>query len=109
MLEYGVHVRDVHRVYLERLELILIEDGPHYPNWDQNITATEQRYDLEEPASVVTELRAAGEELANAFDNVRADHWKRTGFRSDGAAFTIETFGRYFIHDPVHHVHDVLS
>jgi hypothetical protein len=27
--------------------------------------------------------------------------------RSDGATFTVETFARYFIHDPVHHFYDV--
>ena len=29
------------------------------------------------------------------------------GVRSDGVAFTVDTFGRYFIHDPVHHLDDV--
>ena len=33
--------------------------------------------------------------------------WQRTGRRSDGASFTVETFARYFIHDPVHHLYDV--
>ena len=32
---------------------------------------------------------------------------QRTGRRSDGAHFTVETFARYFIHDPVHHLYDV--
>jgi 3-methyladenine DNA glycosylase AlkD len=27
--------------------------------------------------------------------------------RSDGASFAVETIGRYFIHDPVHHLYDV--
>ncbi len=34
--------------------------------------------------------------------------WDRTGFRSDGATFTIDTFSRYFIHDVVHHLMDVM-
>ena len=29
------------------------------------------------------------------------------GRRSDGAAFTVETFTRYLVHDPVHHLYDV--
>jgi hypothetical protein len=33
--------------------------------------------------------------------------WQRTGSRSDGAHFTIESFARYFVHDPIHHLHDV--
>jgi hypothetical protein len=30
-----------------------------------------------------------------------------TGARSDGAQFTVESFARYFIHDPIHHLYDV--
>jgi hypothetical protein len=35
--------------------------------------------------------------------------WERRGRRSDGAAFTVATFGRYMIHDPIHHLHDVAA
>src|ERR1700712_2958239 len=34
-LEYGCHVRDVHRIYLRRLQLMLGQDAPHLENWDQ--------------------------------------------------------------------------
>jgi hypothetical protein len=56
---------------------------------------------------VAAELTVAAEELAAAFDAVRPEQWRRTGSRSDGAQFTVETFARYFIHDPIHHLHDV--
>ena len=29
------------------------------------------------------------------------------GSRSDGAHFSVDSFARYLIHDPVHHLHDV--
>ena len=106
-LQYACHVRDVFRVYLARLDRMLDEDGPHYDNWDQDATATEQRYDLASPATVAAELTAAASALADRFDSVQGDQWQRTGFRSDGASFTIDTFARYFIHDPVHHLWDV--
>ena len=35
------------------------------------------------------------------------NEWGRKGQRSDGAAFTIDTFGRYMVHDPIHHLWDV--
>lgn len=41
------------------------------------------------------------------FEALREDQWLRTGRRSDGASFTVESFARYFVHDPIHHVHDV--
>lgn len=106
-LEYGAHVRDVHRIYLERLHLMLTEDGPSYPNWDQDESAITAGYHRLDPAVVARELRAAADALADRFDRVALHEWARTGHRSDGATFTIDTFARYFIHDPIHHLHDV--
>lgn len=106
-LEYACHVRDVFRIYTYRLGLILTEDDPLFPNWDQDETAVADRYGEQEPGTVSAELVAAGEALAAAFEAVPADAWRRTGSRSDGAHFTVETFARYFVHDPIHHLHDV--
>lgn len=106
-LEYACHVRDVFRIYGERLDLMLSEDGPHYPNWDQDLTAVADRYDRADPAVVAAALTRSASDLAARFDGVSPDQSDRTGFRSDGASFTIDTFARYFIHDPVHHLWDV--
>jgi hypothetical protein len=106
-LEYACHVRDVFRIYTYRLGLILTEDDPLFPNWDQDETAVAERYGEQEPETVSAELVAAGEALAAAFEAVPDDAWQRTGNRSDGAHFTVETFARYFVHDPIHHLHDV--
>jgi hypothetical protein len=106
-LEYGCHVRDVFRLFRERLRLMLEEDAPRFSNWDQDVTAVEDRYGEQDPAAVAVELRAAAEEIASAFDAVLPAEWERSGSRSDGAIFTVESFALYFLHDPVHHVHDV--
>lgn len=106
-LEYACHVRDVFRTYDERLARMLAEDDPHYANWDQDATAVDDRYDEQDPDVVIVELEAAAAALAARFDGVQGAAWQRTGQRSDGAAFTIDTFSRYFVHDPIHHVWDV--
>jgi hypothetical protein len=106
-LEYACHVRDVFRVYDGRLARMLTEDGPHYENWDQDATAIADRYGDQVPMTVSEELTRVAGVLADRFDTVAADQWLRTGYRSDGAAFTIESFARYFIHDPIHHLWDV--
>src|ERR1700679_3061803 len=38
-LEYGCHVRDVFRRFDGRLVLMLTQDDPLFPNWDQDATA----------------------------------------------------------------------
>jgi DinB superfamily len=106
-LEYGCHVRDVFRLYDQRLEQMLTVDDPQFPNWDQDATAVADRYGEQDPAQVAAELRQAAFAIAGRFEGVTGDQWRRTGARSDGARFTVETFARYFIHDPVHHLYDV--
>lgn len=106
-LEYGAHVRDVFRLYDHRLGLMLSETDPLYPNWDQDETAVAERYNQQDPATVGAELRAAGEAVADSFAAVRGENWKRTGRRSDGVAFTVESLAMYFLHDPTHHLWDV--
>ncbi len=108
-LEYACHVRDVFRIYDRRLELMLTEDDAHFDNWDQDETAVSERYNEQAPAEVSRDLVDAADALASRFDTVDGDQWRRRGARSDGASFTIDTFARYMVHDPVHHLHDVVS
>jgi hypothetical protein len=106
-LEYACHVRDVFRIYDERLARMLAEDDPQYANWDQDATAVAERYGEQSPPEVAQGLVTGAARLAERFDGVRDDQWLRTGTRSDGARFTVESFARYLIHDPVHHLWDV--
>jgi hypothetical protein len=106
-LEYGCHVRDVHRVYAGRVGRMLAEDDPHYENWDQDATAVEERYAEQDPSVVAEELASAGGDLGALFAGVTGDGWDRTGRRSDGASFTVDSISRYYLHDIEHHIWDV--
>lgn len=108
-LEYAAHVRDVHRIFAERLRLMLTEDEPTFPNWDQDVTALEERYDLQDPQQVGAELLDAADEVARVYESVPPGAWGRRGRRSNGSEFTVESLGRYHLHDAVHHLWDVRS
>ena len=107
VLEYGAHVRDVLRVFDGRLALMLDQDDPLFENWDQDATALADRYDLQDPVVVADELADAADVIADRFDAVREDQVERPGRRSNGSVFTVRTLGQYFVHDLVHHLHDV--
>jgi len=106
-LEYGCHVRDVFRIFDVRLQLMVDEDGAAFANWDQDATAVEDDYGAQDPAVVLADLTSAGAALADRFESLAESHWRRTGIRSDGAHFTVESFAKYLVHDPTHHVWDV--
>jgi hypothetical protein len=105
--EYACHIRDVCRKFHERLHLMLSTDDPRFANWDQDATALEDRYAEQEPELVMPALRAAARHIAEVFADVPDFLLTRTGSRSDGAVFTVESLGRYFVHDLVHHAWDI--
>jgi hypothetical protein len=104
-LEYACHVRDVFRLFETRLRRMVVEDRPRFANWDQEETAVEDNYHAQDAAVVARVLRAHADALAATYGKVT--DWTRTGHRSDGATFTIDSFTRYLLHDPLHHLWDV--
>ena len=106
-LEYACHVRDVHVLFAKRARLMLEQDDPQFENWDQDVTAIESRYDEQDPAEVSDELVEAAAEMAAVYSGVQADQWQRSGRRSNGSVFTVETLGLYYLHDVVHHLYDI--
>jgi hypothetical protein len=108
-LEYACHVRDVFVLFDRRLGLMLTQDDPTFANWDQDATALDERYDEQDPVAVAAALAAAAAGLAADFNAVQGEAWDRRGSRSDGATFTVASFARYLLHDPVHHLYDVTA
>ncbi len=106
-LEYSAHVRDVYRIMLARLELMLVLVDPQFPNWNQDATAIEQHYNAQDPAVVADELATAGIAFADTLAQVHSGELGRMGFRGDGSAFTVESLAKYALHDPIHHLWDV--
>jgi hypothetical protein len=106
-LEYGCHVRDVCRLMRWRAELMLAEDFPTFPDWDQDATALAERYAEQDPARVADELRVAAQDAAATFAGVVGGQWRRRGLRSNGSSFRVSTLAQYFAHDVAHHLHDV--
>lgn len=106
-LEYACHVRDVFALACVRMRLMLDEDAPRFANWDQDATAIEDDYAGQDPEDVTVRLAEEADAFAAVIASVPDDAWERTGARSDGAAFTVESFTRYLLHDPIHHLTDV--
>ena len=107
VLEYACHVRDVFSLFDHRLDLMLRAEDARFDDWDQDVTAVGKDYANADPAEVSAELTAEGEQIAASFGRVPEDQWGRTGTRSNGSEFTVLTFSQYFLHDVVHHLHDV--
>jgi len=106
-LEYACHVRDVHRVFAQRVRLMLAEDDPQFANWDQDAAAVEGRYAAQEPSRVAADLAEAAAVATELYGSVDEAGWERPGQRSNGSVFTVDSLARYHLHDVEHHLFDV--
>jgi DinB superfamily len=105
--EYACHVRDVFTLFSARATAMLESEDPLFDNWDQDQTALEERYWTQNPAVVSGQLADAAARAASVFGGIPDAAWMRTGRRSNGSVFTIDSLARYFVHDVVHHLRDV--
>ena len=108
-LEYGCHVRDVHVLFAERVRLMLAEDVPTFANWDQDVTAVERDYGSQDPAAVAAELVEAAAPWRCSTPPSPMPRAVAGGCGPTASEFTVETLGRYHLHDVVHHLHDVAA
>jgi hypothetical protein len=106
-LEYGGHVADVYELARERLMRMLKKKSPTFADWDQDHAAIEGSYAAADPDKVAYRLAVTAGQVADLVDKIRVGQWERTGTRSDGAAFTVESFARFILHDVTHHLWDV--
>ena len=78
-----------------------------FANWDGDEAVVRGRYGEQPADRIAAELAAAAATAAGRLQRIGTGQWQRTGRRSDGAKYTVETFGRNLVHEAVHHLYDV--
>lgn len=127
-LEYGCHIHEVLDVFAGRFELILAQDNPTLPNWDQDAASLAANYAGQGPATIAEEIPGRTAALLAVLARYADDRgsadvqdpyekmgtayktpmllWGRRARRSDGAEFTALSLARYLAHDLAHHLQD---
>jgi hypothetical protein len=108
-LEYAAHVRDVMRLFDERVRLIVASPGPAEPelpvvDWDALVESG--AYDGLDRVALLGELDAAAAGLAATAEGVSPAEWARSGRRA-GEVRTIDETVRRAVHEGAHHLLDI--
>ncbi|GAA4568956.1 maleylpyruvate isomerase N-terminal domain-containing protein [Micromonospora coerulea] len=108
-LEYTCHVRDVLRVQGERLALALAVEEPEFVPMGRDERAVADAYNDQDPAVVLAELAAAGDDLAARFAVLGPAELARTGVYSwpQPEVRTLLWLGQHTVHEGVHHLLDI--
>ena len=111
-IQYGAHVRDILRVYGDRVLLAIAEDDPTVPTWHPSEDEW-ARYNTLEPEALAGDLEAQAERLAGILDALDDDAWSRTVVREALVSgtdavyrFTVAGIASYAVHEAHHHLLD---
>ena len=108
-VQYGAHVRDILRVYGDRILIMLEEDSPVFPqfNPDESVWEGYNRLGRDELAD---DLEAQAGRLATILEGLQPAQWSLTMTRDGGGdgvyRFTVAGLASYAVHEAHHHLLD---
>lgn len=108
-LQYGAHVRDIQRVYGDRILLMVREENPVFPQFNPNEAAW-AGYNQLEADQLAEDLHTQANRLADILEELQPDDWSRTMIRDGGSdgvfEFTVAGLASYAAHEARHHLLD---
>jgi len=102
-LEIACHLRDIDRLYAERVSKSAFSERPAFWMMDNARVAEKLRYREADPASVLKEHRRRREDLVSLLRALPHGSWKRTGLHPKRGELTIEALAEVIAgHDQNH-------
>jgi hypothetical protein len=108
-LQYGAHVRDILRVYGDRVLLAVEQENPTFPQFNPEEDVWEA-YNQLAAAELAVDLDAQARRLAGILEGLAPEGWSRTLTRDGGKdgvfTFTVSGQACYAVHEAHHHLLD---
>lgn len=108
-LQYGAHVRDIERVYGDRILLMLREECPVFPQFNPDEGEWEE-FNRLFADELSDGIEAQAQRLSGILGELEPDDWSRTMIRDGGTdgvyEFTVAGLASYAVHESQHHLLD---
>jgi hypothetical protein len=108
-VQYGAHVRDIQRIYGDRILLMLKEDSPVFPQFNPDEGEWDEFNSLGVD-ELADGIEAQAQRLAGILSELQPDDWSRTMIRDGGTdgvyEFTVAGLASYAVHESQHHLRD---
>ncbi len=104
-MQYAMHVRDMLRVFGERIELAVGADDPAVPWFDPGEDGR-HGYTQAEPADAAAAIVEQSARFAGAVSTIRPGDWQRTVRRDGTDRFTVAGLACFAVHEAHHHLLD---
>jgi hypothetical protein len=108
-VQYGAHVRDILRVYGDRIVIMLEENDPVFPQFNPEERVWDS-YSRLGRVELANDLEAQARRLATILDGLEPAQWSLTMTRDGGTdgvyTFTVAGLASYAVHEAHHHLLD---
>jgi hypothetical protein len=103
--QYGAHVRDMLRVFGDRILAALIEDNPNVSWFDPGEEGWES-YNRMPPADIAEDIDTQAHRFAGIVEATTETDWARTVMRDGVDSFTVAGLACFGVHEAHHHLLD---
>lgn len=107
MLEILCHLRDVDQFFLERYSKVANHDRPTLRVFNQDELAALLKYNEDNPASVLRELRALREEAVALLYALAHQSWQRFGVHPTRGEFSIAAAADHHLNHDANHLNQI--
>jgi hypothetical protein len=108
-MQYGAHVRDIQRVYGDRILLMIQEENPVFAQFNPDEDSWSAFNEMA-VADLADQIREQAQRLADILAGLAPDDWSRTMIRDGGSdgvySFTVAGLASYAVHESRHHLLD---
>jgi hypothetical protein len=108
-IQYGAHVRDIQRVYGDRILLMLTEENPVFSQFNPDEDAW-NGYNQLDRGVLADDIEEQAQRLSGILQRLEPDDWSRTMTRDGGNdgvfRFTVGGLASYAVHESHHHLLD---
>ena len=86
---------------------MVAEPGVAFGWWDHEAAVTDDAYNDADPAEVAAAIADGTSRYAETLRGLSPSDWEATGERRGGEVFTVDSLGRYGLHEAKHHQLDI--
>jgi hypothetical protein len=106
-IEIACHLRDIDRLYAERVTKVAFSDRPSFWMMDNARVAEKLRYRDADPAAVLKEHRRRREDLLSLLRALPQSAWRRTGLHPKRGELTLEKLASVIAEHDENHLRQV--
>jgi hypothetical protein len=101
------HLRDYDTIFRNRAQMMLDEEHPNLPAYDENAMAIEKDYAAEDLAYVYDAYRLSRQQTSEFFENLTDDQWERTAIHPERGFFTMTNAVIQVSHHDIDHIEQI--